>query len=84
MHRDIKPENFLLGAPTLISAPAGTASGVLKISDFGVSAFYQPGEVSRWLFDIYLFLAGYLRVAGYLRMSVCARLAVRAWLAVCA
>lgn len=49
MHRDIKPENFLLGAPTLISAPAGTASGVLKISDFGVSAFYQPGEVSGWL-----------------------------------
>lgn len=47
VHRDIKPENFLLGAPTLISAPAGTASGVLKISDFGVSAFYQPGEVSR-------------------------------------
>jgi serine/threonine protein kinase len=50
VHRDIKPENFLLGAPTLISAPAGTASGVLKISDFGVSAFHQPGEVSSWLF----------------------------------
>lgn len=46
VHRDIKPENFLLGAPTLLSAPAGTAASVLKISDFGVSAFFQPGEVS--------------------------------------
>jgi serine/threonine protein kinase len=45
VHRDIKPENFLLGAPTLLSAPAGTAAQVLKISDFGVSAFHQPGEV---------------------------------------
>lgn len=46
VHRDIKPENFLLGAPTLLNAPAGTAANVLKISDFGVSAFYRPGEVS--------------------------------------
>jgi len=46
VHRDIKPENFLLGAPTLLSTPAGTAASVLKISDFGVSAFFQPGEVS--------------------------------------
>lgn len=49
MHRDIKPENFLLGAPTLLSAPAGTAARVLKISDFGVSAFFEPGKVSTWL-----------------------------------
>lgn len=46
VHRDIKPENFLLGAPTLLSAPAGTAASVLKISDFGVSAFFEPGNVS--------------------------------------
>lgn len=45
VHRDIKPENFLLGSPTLLSAPAGSAASVLKISDFGVSAFYTPGEV---------------------------------------
>jgi serine/threonine protein kinase len=53
VHRDIKPENFLLGAPTLLSAPAGTAANVLKISDFGVSAFHQPGEVSLyWLREL--------------------------------
>lgn len=45
VHRDIKPENFLLGAPTLLMAPAGSAAAVLKISDFGVSAFHTPGEV---------------------------------------
>jgi serine/threonine protein kinase len=45
VHRDIKPENFLLGAPTLLMAPAGSAAAVLKVSDFGVSAFYTPGEV---------------------------------------
>ncbi|WIA19366.1 hypothetical protein OEZ85_003992 [Tetradesmus obliquus] len=44
VHRDIKPENFLLGAPTLLMAPAGSAAAVLKISDFGVSAFHTPGE----------------------------------------
>ncbi|KAF6258455.1 kinase-like domain-containing protein [Scenedesmus sp. NREL 46B-D3] len=44
VHRDIKPENFLLGAPTLLMAPAGSAAAVLKVSDFGVSAFHTPGE----------------------------------------
>lgn len=48
VHRDIKPENFLLGAPTLLMAPAGSAAAVLKISDFGVSAFHTPGEVRFW------------------------------------
>jgi serine/threonine protein kinase len=47
VHRDIKPENFLLGAPTLLSAPPGSAASVLKVSDFGVSAFLEPGQVRR-------------------------------------
>lgn len=47
VHRDIKPENFLLGAPTMLLSPAGSAAAALKISDFGVSAFYHQGEVSR-------------------------------------
>lgn len=45
VHRDIKPENFLLGAPTMLLSPAGSAAAALKISDFGVSAFYNPNEV---------------------------------------
>lgn len=47
VHRDIKPENFLLGAPTQLLSPAGSAAAALKISDFGVSAFYSLDEVSR-------------------------------------
>eukprot|EP00775_Hariotina_reticulata_P011940 gene11940-12083_t len=44
VHRDIKPENFLLGAPTPLMPPAGSAASALKMSDFGVSAFCAPGE----------------------------------------
>lgn len=36
-HRDLKPENFLL------STSAGDAA--LKGCDFGLSVFYQPGQV---------------------------------------
>jgi calcium-dependent protein kinase len=46
VHRDIKPENFLLGAPTPLMPPLGSAASALKMSDFGVSAFCTPGEVS--------------------------------------
>jgi serine/threonine protein kinase len=38
IHRDVKPENFLLEAP-------GSVAGGVKVSDFGVSAFYAPGQV---------------------------------------
>lgn len=37
IHRDLKPENFLL-ANTKEDAP-------LKITDFGLSVFFKPGQV---------------------------------------
>ena len=36
MHRDIKPENFLL--------TTGDDSAVLKLADFGLSAYFKPGQ----------------------------------------
>jgi calcium-dependent protein kinase len=39
IHRDVKPENFLL-------EKQGTVQTGVKVSDFGVSAWYKPGQVS--------------------------------------
>ena len=36
MHRDVKPENFLLSSKD--------DSAVLKLADFGLSAYFKPGQ----------------------------------------
>ena len=36
MHRDIKPENFLL--------TSAADDAALKLCDFGLSAFFRPGD----------------------------------------
>lgn len=48
VHRDLKPENFLLASKQ--GEPTGDGGGddsgaVLKATDFGLSAFYRPGQV---------------------------------------
>lgn len=46
MHRDLKPENFLLLSKDEDSP--------LKATDFGLSAFFKPGNISLFLFDVQL------------------------------
>lgn len=36
MHRDVKPENFLLSSKL--------DSAILKLADFGLSAYFKPGQ----------------------------------------